>query len=71
MSLPTIAFQGFQKYTVSVTTFNASGGATTTFVNGEALLPSCSTNVYQFVAQQAPNPNIFEVDDDVAVTCVF
>ena len=70
-SLPTISFEGFQTYTGSVTTFNASGGVTTTFLNGGALLPSCSTNVYQFVAQQAPNPNIFEVVGDAAATCVF
>lgn len=71
VSLPTITFQGFQTYTGSITTFNPSGGAGTTFLNGDALFPACSTNVYQFVAQQAPNPNIFEVVGDAAVTCVF
>ena len=70
-SLPTITFNGFQTYTGSVTTFNASSSSITTFLNGQAVLPPCSTNVYQFVAEQSPNPNIFEVTGDSAVMCVL
>jgi hypothetical protein len=69
-SLPTITLRGFQTYTDSVTTFNAPSGAITTFLNGQAVLPPCSTNIYQFVAEQSPNPNLFDVVGDANVTCV-
>jgi hypothetical protein len=36
-------------------------------LNGEAILPPCSSNVYQLLAEQLPNPNMFDVVGDAAV----
>jgi hypothetical protein len=40
-------------------------------LNGEAILPPCSSNVYQLLAEQLPNPNMFDVVGDAAVKCVL
>jgi hypothetical protein len=65
-----ITFREFQGYFGSVmANFDQSSGVTFTSLNGEATLPPhCSTDVYQFVAQQQ-SANQFDVVGDAAVTC--
>jgi hypothetical protein len=70
MNLPAITFRDFLLYESGVSSVDASSSVTSTNLNARAVLPFCSTNVYRFIAQQASNPQFFDVIGDAAVTCV-
>lgn len=68
---PTLKMRSFNMYYASLYTFSAPGsGGVTTALNGQAILPTCTTNVFQFNATQMPNANMFETVGDASVTCL-
>lgn len=70
LSAPTITFREFQLYENQVVSVDNASGVTFTNLNASPVFPVCSTNIYQFIAQQAPNPDMFVVTGDAAVTCI-